>query len=259
MPGLAKTNAFMLGTATVMLGGMSDLYDLNPIENSIGLVKNFTLSAAPTFTELTQGVQNTVVDSTITGNPVRAQMETYEYTAKNFAYALGLEGAPAMTVAGNTTITTTSGAVNGASSPAPLILPVTAATGITTGKFLMISVDNEDHFIIRKVVSVASLNVTVDKALPSIPSGAKVRVVSDLAIGSKNDQPYYSAQVNGKLSNGDPIVMLLPKVRIVAGFSMAFTSSDYGNMPFELAVYDQVSTDPFYADFPNQSAKILRS
>lgn len=258
MPGLAKTNAFMLGTATVMLGAMSDLYDLNPSDNSIGLVKNFTLSSEPSFTELTQGVQNTVVDSTITGNPVRAQMEAYEYTAKNFAYALGLEGAPAMTNAGNTAQTTTSGAVT-ATSPAAVIVPVVSATDITPGKFLMIQIDNEDHFIIRKVVSVASLNVTVDKGLPAIPSGAKVRVVADLGIGSKNDQPYYAAQVNGKLSNGDPITILLPKVRIVRGFNLAFTTSDYGNMPLELAVYDQVSTDPFYTDFPNQSAKLLRS
>ena len=42
MAGEAKTDSFMLGAATVMIGAMADLYDLNPTDHSIGLVKNFS-------------------------------------------------------------------------------------------------------------------------------------------------------------------------------------------------------------------------
>ena len=77
MAGEAKTNAFMLGTATVMLGAQADLFDLNPTEHSIGLVKNFNLQVDQTYTELTQGVQNQIVFSVRTGNKVMNTMEAY--------------------------------------------------------------------------------------------------------------------------------------------------------------------------------------
>jgi hypothetical protein len=90
MAGEAKTNNFMLGTATVMLGPMDDVFDLTPANHSIGLVKNFQLQSQPTFADLTQGIKNTQVYSVHTGNDVRASMEVYEFTAQNLSYALGL-------------------------------------------------------------------------------------------------------------------------------------------------------------------------
>ena len=92
MAGEARTSAFSLAAATVMLGLQSELFNLEPDQNSIGLVKNFTATATPTFTNLTQGVEGNTVASVMTNNVVRATFETYEYTARNLAYALSLEG-----------------------------------------------------------------------------------------------------------------------------------------------------------------------
>lgn len=90
--GSAKTESFNIGTATVMIGPMAEVMDLTPEKHSIGLVKNFTFSANDTYTELTQGVTNEIVYSVKTGSEITATMEVYEYTPRNLAYALGLDG-----------------------------------------------------------------------------------------------------------------------------------------------------------------------
>ena len=90
--GSAKTEKFNLGAATVMIGPKDQVLDFTPEKNSIGLVKNFAFSANDTYLDLTQGIRNTVVYSVKTGSEITASMEVYEYTSKNLAYALGLEG-----------------------------------------------------------------------------------------------------------------------------------------------------------------------
>lgn len=90
MAGEAKTTAFNIGTATVMIGPMEEVEKLTPEEHSIGLVKNFTTSSTDQYTDLTQGIQNDIVWSEKTGSDTTTTMEVYEYTAKNLAYALGL-------------------------------------------------------------------------------------------------------------------------------------------------------------------------
>lgn len=252
MPGTAKTNDLMLGTATVMIGKQADLYDLNPTDHSIGLVKNFTLTSEPSYTELTQGTKNQIVASVMTSNPVRATMDAFEFTAKNFSYALGIEGAADVTAF--TTETTSSAPVVAAATT----ITVTSATGITAGDYIMIIVDSEDNFITRKVSSVASNVLTVNRPLPAIASGKVVRKVNMIAVGSKDDQPYYAAKIAGKLSSGEQVVILLPKIRVIRGFNLAFKTDDYGNLPIEFTVYDQVTADTFYADFGGASAQIFK-
>lgn len=90
--GSAKTDSFNLGAATVMIGPQAEVMDFTPEKNSIGLVKNFTLSANDTYLDLTQGIRNTTVFSVKTGSEITTSMEVYEYTPRNLAYALGLEG-----------------------------------------------------------------------------------------------------------------------------------------------------------------------
>lgn len=253
MPGLAQTNDFMLGTATIMIGKQADLYDLNPAMHSIGLVKNFTITSEPEYTELTQGTKNRVVASVMTNNPVRCTMEAYEFTAKNFAYALGIEGAADMVAQ---TISSTSTAAVTALATA---ISVTSATGMTAGKYLMIIVDNEDNFVVRKIVSVATNTITVDKPLPAIAAtGVTVRLVNLVNIGAKDDQPYYAAKIAGKLASGEQVVLMLPKIRIVRGFNMAFKSDNFGNLPIEFTIYDLVTSDAFYADFGGAAAQLFK-
>lgn len=253
MSGLAKTNEFMLSTATVMLGAQADLYDLNPTEHSIGLVKNFTMTSEPSYVELMQGVKGSIVHSTMTANPVRASMEMYEYTAANLAYALGLDGSSKTPLTVNTTVNTTVPA-----SPAQNTLVLTSATGFTAGGTILIEVDTIDNFVTREIVSVATDTLTLDQNLPAIASGAKVYLVNTIDVGSKEDQPFFAAKIAGKLANGSHVVVLIPKVRITKGFNLAFISNDYANLPIEFQVYDMVSTDTFYADFSTVNARIFK-
>ena len=253
MPGLSKTNEFLLGTATVMLGAEADLFDLNST-NSIGLVKNFTISTDPAYTELTQGVKNTLVASVLTQNTVRASMEAYEFTAQNIAYALGLSG----TFTKKTVTSTLANAI--ADDDTDFDVAASDGANFAVDDYVMIKADTEDNFVIRKIVSILTDAITVNAPFGQvIASGSEVLVVNKTDGGSKEDQPYYSAKIAGKLANGEPMVLLLPKVRITQGFNLAFTSDDYSNMPFEFTVYDPVSTDTHYAYFGGASFHAYRT
>lgn len=253
MSGTAKTTNFMLSTATVMLGPVADFHLLNPADHSIGLVKNFTMTAEPAYTELTQGVKGDIVFSVQTANPVRCTMEAYEYTSKNIAYALGLQSAATMVP--KTVVTTVNGAISLAS---PLVdeLVVTSATGITVGSYIMIEKDGIDNFLIRKVTAVSSNTLELDAGLPAIPNGVTVRVVNAIDVGSQDDQPFYAAKVSGKLADGKKITIEIAKLRIQRGFNLAFAQDNFANMPFEFSIYQLVATDALYAKFGSVPARI---
>lgn len=251
MAGEAKSNAFMLGSATVMLGAPEDLFDLNPDDHSIGLVKNFRVTGEPSYTDLTQGVKNSIVYSVMTGNTIRAAMEAYEYTSKNIAYSMGLEGS---TLAPITTSTETTKAETAAATS----VTVTAATGITAGDTIMIQDGEADNVWLRVVTSVATNVVSFDEPLPKpIAIGAKVQKMNVVEIGSKDEQPFLAAKVVGTLADGSEIAMLFPKVRITNGFSLGFVTENFDNMPYEFTFYDVVNTDPHYASFKGSQGKLF--
>jgi hypothetical protein len=259
MAGTAKTTNFMLGSATVMIGQQADLFKLTPALHSIGLVKNFTLTGEPNYIELTQGVQNTVVDSQINANAIRATMEAYEYTAANISYGLGLDGS---VVAPFTTVGSVATQVVGDNTVVVVSVGTGEGTPFVAGNTVAIEINTDDGVLIRKIVSKSSDALTLDYAIPTgttIPVGAKVRKMNVVDIGAKVSQPYLAAQVTGVLGNGDRITLLIPKLRIVRGFSLAFTTQDYGNMPIEFTAYDLVSTDTYFSYFGGATSKLLRS
>lgn len=248
--GLAKTDNFIIGTAAVLVGPQDKMMDLNATDHALGLVKNFNLTSEPAYTELTQGVRNTLVHSIMTSNPVRATCEVYEYTPANLKYALGLDGSTGATAP--TTETTVSGS--------PIVgddvetdVPVTLATGLAQNDFVLIdygAIAGQGDVLIRKIASIATNTLTLDLPIPTgitIPVGAKVKKVLDIGLGSVEDQPFLSAMIVGPRANGKEIVLLLPKIRMAKGFTMAYGTDNHSNMPFEMAVYDQVSTDPYAA------------
>lgn len=260
MAGEAKTNAFMLGTATVMLGAQADLFDLNPTQHSIGLVKNFNLQVDQTYTELTQGVQNQIVFSVRTGNKVMGTMEAYEYTGANLAYALGQEGyRAAAAVTGSGTVMSSPAATTTA-----FTLTATAASlGIVVGSYVKVQTGNSDQIIIRKVSAVLGSRITVSPALPAFPAvGATVSEMNVLGLGSNScaESTFVAAKIVGTLADCSEVVLLLPKVKVTKGFALAFNSGDFQNLPLELTVYDLLPTDPHYAafsEFGNASAMLL--
>jgi hypothetical protein len=251
MAGEAKTNSFMLGSATVMIGPQADLFTLAPSTHSVGLVKNFTVSNEPQYTDLTQGVKNTIVYSVMTGNTVRAQMEVFEYTSKNIAYALGLNGS---SLAAISAVTALSAAVTAAATS----ITVTSATGLTVGTWISIQEGTDDKIFYRKITAVASNTLTLNAALPvAIANGATVQKVNVIDVGSKEDQPYLSAKIVGSLADGTEVGLLIPKIRITAGFTLGFTTDNFGNLPLEFTCYDLTSDDPNYADFGGAQAKLF--
>jgi len=250
MAGEAKTSAFMLGTATVMIGAQSDLFTLAHDTHSIGLVKNFTMTSEPGYTELTEGVKNQIVYSVMTSNVVKAQMEVYEHTSKNISYALGLNGSA---LAAQTTATTLSAAYSAGTS-----ITVTSAAGLTVGDYIQIQAGTDDKTFFRKITAIAANALTLNAAIPvAIANGSAVRKVNAIDIGSKKEQPFLSAKIVGSLADGTEIAIMIPKLRITNGFTLGFVTDNYGNLPFEFTVFDLVSTDPNYSEFRGVQAKLF--
>lgn len=250
MAGEALTDSFMLGTATIMLGTQANLMNLTTAD-SIGLAKNVTPKSTPSFTDLTQGVKNTLVYSVMTGNDVTVDAEMYEYTSQNLAYALGLDGSGIEPLSDASTVAT---AIAAPTSPALTVATLTLATGggahFEPDDYIFIEPGQQDQVIVRQVLSIATDTLTLSSGMPiGIPAGSKVRKVNVVPVGSLEDQPYLACKIVGVLANGDPIAMLLPKVRITSGISLAFKTDKFDFIPLQLKVYDLVATDPLYTMF----------
>ena len=261
MAGLAKTTRFMIGAATLMLGSQSSLYNLKPSTNSIGLVKNVTMSSDPVFTNLTQGPTNSLVYSMLTGNPVKISAEVFEYTAQNLAYGLCLDGTG---IAAQTITTTTTAIIDGSPTPTGNVTVASSAGMVAGTTYIMIDASGgtaDDDIIVRKVLTVTDgTHIVVTPLIAvDVASGAVVTVVNAVDVGSTaaNSNPFLSAKVVGQLADGTSAVILFPKVRVTKGFTMAFNAEQYGNLPFEIEVYDLVPADTFYSDFPNSKSRLF--
>ena len=92
MAGEAQTTQFNVSSGTLMLGEMGHGADLTPELHSVGLVKDISVSVTKERIELGQGITNDTVDSQVTGNTTSFTVNVYEYTAKNLAYAAGIDG-----------------------------------------------------------------------------------------------------------------------------------------------------------------------
>jgi hypothetical protein len=255
MAGTALTTRFMMDTATLMLGPMASLYDLLPSTNSVGLVKNVTVSSEPTFADLMQGSPQSTVFSKKTGEAVKCASEVFEYTVQNIGYALGLDGS---------TFTTKVHAPYTLASPltgGETIVPLTSISGLVTGDTVMlVDASADDRALVRTITATDGTGVTftANHAITGAWSTANTKIyeVNAVPVGSTITQPFLSCKIAGQLADGTPLVVLLAKVRITKGFSMAFNSEQFQNMPFEMEVLDLVPTDTFYADFPNRKGTL---
>lgn len=257
MYGLAMSNRFMLGAATLLIGPQADLFNLTRAEHSVGLVKNFAVTTEPAYTDLTQGVKNTVVFSVMTGNAARASAELYEFSPKNLAYVAQLNGAAL--VPSTNIETTLTAAVAGSSGTPATSITVASATGFAVDDWVLIQdPTTPDDATIRKIGAIATNTITTNPNIQrALADGSTVRRMNFVEIGSKQEQPFFSAIAHGTLANGDELSVALPKVRITNGLNLSFATNDYGNMPIELGIYDLTPTDPHFAQFGNTPAAIL--
>ncbi|ESY35767.1 hypothetical protein NKK48_01560 [Mesorhizobium sp. C386A] len=262
MAGNAKTNKFMLSTATVMLGALADLHKLNPIEHSIGLVKNFQLTGEAAYTELTQGIRNAVVMSVRTGEGLKTSCEVYEFTGKNLAYAAGLDASGASyTVADDLSALGT----EAAASDDELVLAVAPVAPVVAGDYLFVQKGQDDYVHIIKAASYDATSKTITVAagfeVPTgmtFPVGARVGRLVRIDIGQNVTQPDLACKVTGILpKDNTPFTILLPKVKVTRGLGISFASDNFSNMPFEMQPYEMVTSDPFYGEYGQGQAILL--
>lgn len=265
MAGEARTSSFLLASATVMIGPTTELFNLNPTEHSIGLCKNFSISAEPTYTELTQGVQNTIVYSTLTGNPIKASMEVYEYNSRTLSYALGLE---APTTSDYTPLSLKTALTSGGTS---VVANAAVDPVIATGDWIIIQRGNAGDLVhVGQAASdgvfatdQVTITLTAGTAIDTdndFSVGDRVTKVNRIDVGSKQAQPYFAAKVVCPLpEGGQPIILLLPKIRITKGFNVGSSTDNFGNMPYEMTPYDLVATDTFYSLFQGKGSVALFS
>lgn len=260
MPGLAKTSNFMLSTATVMIGPMANLMSLNPAAHAIGLVKNFQMTMEPGYTELTQGITNSVVMSVRTSEPIRTSMEVYEYTLRNIAYASGLDATgvfydPSTVISLTTTSVTAAATGVVVAGDQTLVFPV--------GSYIFIQAGTDDIVHIAKVTAVAFTTTTqitfTGYAVPTgvtFPIGSRVGLVKRVDLGTGVlFQPELAMKVVGVLpKNNEPFTILVPKMKITRGMNLSFDSQNFTNMPFETSIYSPVSTDPLFGEFGSAAA-----
>lgn len=261
--GNAKTDSFLLATATLMMGSVAELYDLNPAEHSVGLIKNVNHEANKETTDLTQGILNDIVYSVTTGAPIRITGEMYEFTEKNMAYGLSLDGATFAPIIGGKFTTTAAAAAN----TNPLMTDLTVDTPTTpqtlvAGDTVMIKTPSDNVILATVNAAVSTNKLTIRQAIatPStaIPVGSTVSKVNVLNLGDNGRPQYYSAKLIGELPNGDIITIMYPKVKVVSGLSLAFSTSDFANMGMELEPMALLMSDPHYADFKSRKGMMAK-
>ena len=273
--GMARTSTFMLGTATVMIGPQASLWDLRPDLHSIGLVKNFQITNEPQTVELTHGMRNTVVYSAMTANRVTAQCEVFEYTSKNLMYGLGLDGTSFVpysneyptnaTLTGNTATPVTT---------ATFIAATSLVSDFPNGAWISIQdpaqPDTVHYARLSATTTTTGTAPTITHTLTfagyglktgnNFPTGSLIQRVNMVSIGSTQQQPFFAVKVVGLLpENNEPVGLLMPKIRIMRGFSLSFSTENFGNLPFQFQPYDLVTTDSFYSTFASVGPVMLQT
>ncbi|HQT79055.1 MAG TPA: hypothetical protein PLD10_18535, partial [Rhodopila sp.] len=268
----ARTNSFVLSAATVMVGPVASLFDLTPASNSLGLVKDVVISSTPTFADLTQGAKGTIVASVKTANPVKASFTVYEYTSQNLAYGLGLDGysltAPQ---AGWTLSTAMTGNTATPATTVTFTSPTDVSPSLVAGTWVMLQgVDSTmDHVHYAQLASNATVSGTGSYTITltlvqglktgnNFAIGDRIAQVNAIDVGSLADEPLYGAKIVATLPGAsEPLSILFPKVKIIRGFSMSFSTEKFTDLPFEFQPYQVVSTDPFYSIFQGRVARMF--
>lgn len=259
------TDQFNIGVATVMVGKPEDVLTLTPEANSIGLIKNFSLTSETNEITLTQGLRNTIVDSQVTSITTQATFEVYEYTASNLAYAAGLDGAK-FSMRGEYKL---GAAITGGSSATSVILKDVPSTQVLpAGTVLAIQCSNEkmyDKVYLAKIASSeetdGDLTITLESAIPAgwdFTEGDKAFVVNPIPVGGDEPQPYFGIKIVGVLPNGnEPFTLIFPKAKITSGLTINFTTDNYSSMPFEVTPYDLTSSDAMFDEFKKYNSNLI--
>lgn len=251
-----KDNKFVIGNATVMLAPYTeDVFALTPEAHSVGMVKAVTITQEADQIMLKNGIAQSTVDSQKSNVTMTTTFEGYEFGAKNLMYALGLQGSVVKRLRGRLTAAAaaaaTSLSVESYPVPGDAASLIDAVGDIPLGATLLLQkADSPDNVYPVKTTAVATgagpYMVTIE-ALPvgiSFQAGDTVWVVNEIETGSIEQDKYFCAKIVGLLSaNNEPIVVVIPKLKVAKGFNLNFSETDYSNMPFELSPMIMTGTE----------------
>ena len=248
-----QKSAFSLSGATLMLGRafVDDVFGLTPDKHSVGMAQEIRIVVDSSRNELLNGVSQSVVDSKRTNVKPSITGNVFEYTAQNFMRAQGLAGSAIAPKRGKLTADAAAGAVSltVASDPIPgeATSAITQATDIPAGSAILIQLaDGTDYVFPTKSSAdavAAGGNFTVaiagDFKIPAgmaFPAGSSVWIVQEIGVGSIAEDDLFCVKVSGTLSNFNrPVTFVAPKVRMVKGFEVGFSETQYGSMPWEMS------------------------
>lgn len=256
MPGLAKTANFQFTTASVLVGPMASQLSLNSAAHAIGLVKNLTVTSDTAFAELTQGVQNQLVASMVNKFSVKAACEVYEYTSRNLAYGLGLDGTGLSTyipVAGDYPL---AAGVAAAATTATVTANVASSFPLGQWGYLQEGVDDVVHVFKTSIAAAFSTSTTITFAGYPVPTGMSFDTAGGVigAFNKVDSNPalanqYFAVRLIGITSDPSqrPVIIHFPKAKISKGFAMGFESNSFANLPFEFTPVVPTPSDPGYS------------
>jgi hypothetical protein len=246
-----KSPSFLIGNATVMLAPRSvDVFSLTPTLHSVGMVKAVTVGMEADTIDLRNGIQQNLVDQMRSGVRLTTSFEGYEFTGQNLLRALGYASTAIVRKRG--TLTTaiaaagTSAIMNSNPISGDATSGITAVGDIPAGSTLVIQRAAEpDYVFVTRTTGAATgsgpYTATMSSALPagmSFAIGDIVWVVNEIDVGSQVDSDFFGMKIVGTLSaNNVPVVVIFPKVKIVRGFNLNFSETDYSNLPFEISPF----------------------
>lgn len=247
-----QKSAFALSSATIMIGKAfeDDVFGLTPEKHSVGMVSEVNIGMDSSVNSLLNGVAQAEVDAKRTGVTSSITGNVFEMTAQNFLTAHAISGAATPVKRGKLSAALTAGAtsVSIVSDPIPgeSTSAITATSDIPAGSTILIQrPTGENDYVFPTVTSAGATGtgpyvaaLDADHALPAdvtFPAGSRVWIVSPVPVGDIDADDLFCVKVVGTLSNFErPMVYVAPKVRIVKGFGVAFTETQYGSMAWEL-------------------------
>ena len=248
-----KSNAFMLSSATLMIAPAftTDVFSLTPGMHSVGMAREITCAVDASAIELLNGIAQVVVDSKRTGVKSTITASLYEFTAQNLLRSLSLNNTSVTVKRGKLDAPLAADAVSltVVSDPVPgdATSSITAIGDIPSGSTLLIQrPGGEVDYVFPTKSTGAATNGTGKYTVPiaddykiptgmSFPKDSLVWIVSPIPVGSIDEAGLFGVKITGTLSNFDrPVTAVFPKVKIIKGFNLSYSETDYGSLPFEM-------------------------
>lgn len=248
-----QKSAFSLSSATIMVGKAftDDVFSLTPDEHSVGMAQEVSITLDSSLNELMNGVAQAPVDAKRTNVSSSISGNIFEMTAKNFliSQALATDGAvdvkrgklDTIGAADDVSLSVVSDPIPGEASSA-----ITNLSDIPAGSTILLQrPDDDTDYVFPTVTSGATtgtgpfvIPIAGDYAIPSnmsFPVGTRVWIVTPVAVGDVDADELFCLKITGNLTNYDrPMTYIAPKCRIVKGFQLGYSETQYGSMPWEI-------------------------